>query len=180
MPMESANQWDKARGMEITVGAPVKPVKGSWNCNTDLVWPVLKWDKTLATTNGKTPYVCRHMIEAEIKFMSRGNRATGRSKYNAVRTEVDGIKFASKKEANHYEMLKILERAGKITRLTLQPSFPLEVNGQLICRYVADFQYWDVERNEWTHEDVKGWKTPAYKLKKKLMKAIHGIEIKEI
>ncbi len=103
-----------------------------------------------------------------------------RSKYGAIRTEVDGITFASKKEAAHYGKLKILERAGKITNLRLQPSFRLEVNGQPICKYVADFEYFDVERRELRVEDAKGFKTPAYKLKKKLMKAIHGIEICEV
>lgn len=103
-----------------------------------------------------------------------------RSKYGAIRTEVDGITFASKKEANHYATLKILERAGKITRLTLQPVFRLEVNGQFICRYIADFQYWDVERNEWATEDVKGCKTSLYKVKKKMVKALHNVDIREV
>jgi dsDNA-binding SOS-regulon protein len=66
------------------------------------------------------------------------------SKYGAVRTEVDGISFASKKEARRYSELKLLERAGEIADLQLQPRFPLTVNGVRVCTYVADFQYRDI------------------------------------
>ena len=106
-----------------------------------------------------------------------------RSKFNAVRTKLDGITFASRKEANRYQELKLLEKAGEISKLALQPSFILSVNGQKICKYVADFGYIDImagDRGELVIEDVKGVKTPAYRLKKKLMSAIYGIEIKEV
>jgi hypothetical protein len=76
--------------------------------------------------------------------------------------------------------LKALERAGRCRNLELQVRFPLEVNGQKICTYIADFRY-ELERGEglWEHivEDAKGVETPEFKIKKKLMKAIHGIEI---
>lgn len=101
------------------------------------------------------------------------------SKYRAVPTIVDGIRFASKKEAAHYGTLKILERAGKITGLELQRRFPLLVNGQKVCTYVSDFDYFD-ESGKQIVEDVKGFKTPAYRLKKKLMQIILGIEISEV
>ena len=100
------------------------------------------------------------------------------TKYNAIRTEVDGIVFASKAEAKRYSQLKLLERAGEIKNLELQPSYDLEVNGVLICRYVADFRY--MVRGGQKVEDVKGVKTPVYKLKKKLMKAIYNINIREV
>lgn len=103
------------------------------------------------------------------------------SKYRAVRTVVDGITFASKKEAARYKELKLLEKAGKIKDLVLQFSYPLEINGTLICRYRADFIY--LTPATFGHsrvvEDCKGFKTPIYKLKKKLMKAIYGIDILE-
>lgn len=99
------------------------------------------------------------------------------SKYRAQRTVVDGITFASKKEAARYGVLKTMEAAREIEGLTLQPTFDLVVNGVLVCRYKADFQY--REGGALFIEDVKGMKTPAYRLKKKLMKAIHNIDIFE-
>jgi len=102
-----------------------------------------------------------------------------RSKYRNVRTEVDGIKFASRAEAKRYQELKILERAGEITRLDLQPRFDCWVNGNKVCTYVSDFRYFtDVGQ---IIEDVKGMKTPVYKLKKKLVEACYpGVKIIEI
>jgi hypothetical protein len=107
----------------------------------------------------------------------RAGFAARRSKYGAVRTEVDGITFASAREAKRYGELKLLERADEIRGLVLQPRFKIMVNGLLICTYVADFAYF--ERGHWTQtvEDVKGVQTPAFKLKRKLMKAVHHIDV---
>jgi hypothetical protein len=99
------------------------------------------------------------------------------SKYRNVRTEVDGITFASRREANRYGELKLLERAREIQGLTLQPAYDLVIDGTKICRYVGDFRY--IERDHVIVEDSKGCKTREYKIKKKLMKAIFGIEIRE-
>jgi len=98
-------------------------------------------------------------------------------KYRAKPKTIDGIYFASTKEANRYKELKLLTRAGIIHGLRTQVSFTLEINKVHICRYVADFVYF--ENGEKVVEDVKGFITPSYRLKKKLMKAIHGIIIKE-
>ena len=103
-----------------------------------------------------------------------------RQKYNAVKTTVDGITFASKAEVRRYSELKLLEKAGEITALCLQPPFPIVVNDIPICKYVADFIYWDVEKDAQIIEDVKGMKTPVYKLKKRLVEALYGITITEI
>lgn len=101
------------------------------------------------------------------------------SKYNSVRTTVDGITFASKMEANRYQELKLMQAAGEIYGLALQPKFPLVVNGLKVGTYVADFEYFtDGARR--VIEDVKGVKTPIYKLKKKLVKALHGVDIQEV
>lgn len=100
-------------------------------------------------------------------------------KYGNCETEVDGTMFDSIAEARHYETLRTLERVGAIHDLKLQPRFPLMVNGEKIGTYVADFQYVDTE-GRLVVEDVKGMRTPVYKLKKKLMKAVHGIEIEEV
>jgi hypothetical protein len=99
-------------------------------------------------------------------------------KYRNVPTEVDGILFASKREARRWSELRLMERAGYITELQRQVRFPLDVNGQPICHYVCDFQY---RRNgELVVEDSKGVRTPEYKLKAKLMKAVHQIQIVEV
>ena len=79
--------------------------------------------------------------------------------------------------------LKLLEKAGKINTLSLQPRFKIKVQDQLICTYVGDFYYWKRDGElygKWVLEDVKGVKTDVYRIKKKLMKACFGIEIKEI
>jgi len=99
------------------------------------------------------------------------------SKYRSVKTTIDGIKFDSKKEAKRYQELKILERVGEVKSLELQPRYDLIVNTVKIGFYKADFRYIQDEKE--VVEDVKGMKTPIYNLKKKLVKAIYGIEIYE-
>lgn len=98
-------------------------------------------------------------------------------KYSAQATEVDGIRFASKREARRYQELKLLEYAGGIGGLELQPRFPLVVNGVKVGVYVADFQY--EENGEIVTEDCKGVRTQVYRLKAKLVRALYGIQIRE-
>tara|TARA_A100001011_G_C14289461_1_gene835433 strand:- start:119 stop:430 length:312 start_codon:yes stop_codon:yes gene_type:complete len=94
------------------------------------------------------------------------------TKYRAIKTVVDGITFASRKEATRYTQLRVLQKSGLITELELQPKFKCVVEGVKICTYIADFQY--KENNGLvTVEDVKGMKTPIYKLKKKLVEALY-------
>lgn len=103
-----------------------------------------------------------------------------RSKYNAVKTLVDGIKFDSRKEAKRYQELKLLERAGAIKELELQPRFLLQDKFTLDRKtyrkieYVADFKFWDNGKRSWIVEDVKGVKTEVYKLKKKIFLKKYG------
>lgn len=102
-------------------------------------------------------------------------------KYKAVRTTVDGIPFASKKEARRYEELKMLRVQRIVSDIQLQPKFKIEVNGKFICHYIADFCYIDHARHcSVIYEDVKGYKTPVYKLKKKLTEALFNITIHEV
>lgn len=99
-----------------------------------------------------------------------------RSKYRNTPTFVDGIRFASKKEANRYKELKVLEGCGEINSLKLQPRFPLKVNGTLICTYVADFEYFEGKRL--IIEDTKGVITDVFRIKAKLFNAIYpGLEL---
>lgn len=95
-----------------------------------------------------------------------------KSKYNAKKTLVDGICFDSKAEARRYQELKLLEKAGEIKGLVLQPKYLLqeafEKNGKRYraIYYIADFEYLD--GSAIIIEDVKGKKTAMYQLKKKM------------
>jgi hypothetical protein len=100
------------------------------------------------------------------------------SKYKSIPTTLDGIRFASKREASHYATLKLMQQAGAISDLKIQPRFPIEVNGVKICTYVADFEYY--EKGQRFVVDVKGVKTAVYRMKRLLMWAVHGIEITEV
>jgi hypothetical protein len=104
-----------------------------------------------------------------------------RRKYGNVPTMVNGQQFDSKAEAFRYLQLLGLQQAGEIEDLELQPRYRLEVNGVKIADYRADFRY--VTGGLVVVEDVKGGsatKTPSYRLKAKLMWAIHGIKVKEV
>jgi hypothetical protein len=104
-------------------------------------------------------------------------RLPGASKYGAKPDERDGEKFDSRAEAERYDELCLLQRAGEITRLETHPTYALRVNGIDVCRYVADFRY--LRDGHVVVEDVKGVRTDVYKLKARLMQAIHGITILE-
>lgn len=100
------------------------------------------------------------------------------TKYRAKPVTIDGIRFASQAEARRYGELKLWQRDGGISGLAVHPRFALTVNGLKVCTYEADFEYWIGETR--VIEDVKGVLTPVYRLKKKLLRAVHGIEIKEV
>lgn len=99
-------------------------------------------------------------------------------KYRNKPTVVGGVRFASKKEAKRYGELLLLQRAGKITDLMLQVRRELYVNCMHVCDYVSDFEYEELGRH--VVEDVKGVRTPEYKIKKALMLAVYDIAIREI
>jgi len=101
------------------------------------------------------------------------------SKFHNIPKRVDGILFQSTKESRRYSELKALQQAGVIRDLEMQPKFKLEVNGVHITTYYADFRYHDNERRAEVVEDVKGMRTQIYIIKRRLMKAIHDIEIEE-
>ena len=98
-------------------------------------------------------------------------------KYHAKPTTVDGIRFASKRESTRYQDLKLLQIAGEIDDLELQPSFDLHVKRVKVCRYVADFRY--QQDGKVVVEDVKGARLPLFKLKAKMLKAEYGITVLE-
>ena len=105
-----------------------------------------------------------------------------RSKYGAVRTEVDGISFASKREANRYMQLTILQRAKQISDLKLQVKCPISINGIYVFSLVMDFVYWDRKNPDvpiLVYEDCKGYRTDVYKLKRKCFEAQYKSKILE-
>jgi hypothetical protein len=103
-------------------------------------------------------------------------------KFGNKPVEIDGKKFASKREANRYAELKIMHRIGEIVELECQPRYALTINGVKVGTYVADFRYRTVADGTTVVEDVKSepTKTPVYRLKKKLMLALYGIDVKEV
>lgn len=107
--------------------------------------------------------------------------AKKKGKFGNVKTEVDGIKFDSKREAERYKSLLLLIKSGRVRNLKRQVVFDLVVNGYRVCKYRADFVYEEYENRLWTSvvEDVKGPITQAYRIKRKLMRACHGIVIRE-
>lgn len=109
-----------------------------------------------------------------------------RAKYGNRQVELDGLRFDSKREAQRYVELKLLERAGEISDLQLQVPFEIipgvadEQTGRILQKpttYIADFTYRD--HGQFVVEDAKGYRTEVYRLKRKLMLWRHGIRIKE-
>jgi hypothetical protein len=119
--------------------------------------------------------------------MAQPIRLTGRRrpKYGNTPVTVDGRRFASKKEARRYGELKALQAAGRIINLRCQPRYKIVVHGQLVCTYVADFDYCEVVggRLAAVVEDVKSPATArkeVYRLKKRLMQVVLGVEVREV
>lgn len=106
-------------------------------------------------------------------------------KYHNVKVKVNGETFDSRKEANRYCELKLMQRAGKITDLKRQVSYLLipaqyDHGGNLMERavnYKADFVY--QKDGELVVEDTKGVKTDVYIIKRKLMLFMYGIRVVE-
>ncbi len=108
------------------------------------------------------------------------------SKYKNKKIEYDGIVFDSKKELHRYWELLELEKLNLIKQLQLQKKFVLQdkfkMNGKTIraITYIADFYYYDIQKNCYIVEDVKGYRNEVYKIKKKLFQHRYGIDIVEI
>ena len=117
------------------------------------------------------------------------SRLRPKNKYGNRKKQIDGYTFDSTKEANRYMELKFLLATHKIRDLELQKPFVLQESfrgrdGKWVrdIRYIADFYYFDCEKDEWVIEDVKSSATKdnaVYKLKKKMM-AYKGLYITEV
>ena len=113
-----------------------------------------------------------------------------RPKYGNKKIEINGVKFDSVKESKRYQALLLLQRAGEISDLELQPKFELvkgvkfsgDARAKPAVRYFADFAYTETATGKRIVEDVKSPVTkekPYYKMKRHMMLAFHGIEILE-
>lgn len=107
-------------------------------------------------------------------------------KYRAKPCVIEGIRFASQREGRRFLELRMLEKAGEIRELELQPRFPLYAlrasNGEVIkvADYVADFQFREGRDGALVVEDVKGMPTETYRLKKRIFEAQYGMQIREV
>lgn len=121
-----------------------------------------------------------HVTAEQLKGMGRKPVLAPVSKYRSQRTQVDSIWFHSKAEAARYSHLKLLEKAGQIQDLILQPRYALHVRDVIIGHYVADFSYRTGVLLELVVEDVKGMRTQLYAWKAKHLRAEYGIVVQEI
>lgn len=110
-----------------------------------------------------------------------------RNKFGNQRVKGAGVSFDSQSEQRRWHELQLLERAGEIRDLVLHPRFSLDINGHHICDYVADYGYQCPHRDPdgfvfWIGivEDRKAGtitQTDVFRLKRKLMKALHNVDI---
>jgi hypothetical protein len=110
-----------------------------------------------------------------------GAKRTNTPKYHNIPEVINGIRFASRKEARRYVTLTLLQRAGEIRDLEADKRklrYPLVVNGVKIAVYECDYRY-VTRAGALVIEDAKGVRTPVYTLKKRLMKALYDIDIYE-
>ncbi len=101
-----------------------------------------------------------------------------KSKYRNQKVTIDGIVFDSKRESARYIELRMLLKAGAISDLKCQVPYELNPGGTHSLKYIADFEY--ILDGKLITEDVKGYRTREYKKKAKLMREVHGIEIREV
>lgn len=112
-----------------------------------------------------------------------GTAAKPGQKYGAAGFwDTEGEYWHSKREHARWLELNAMEKAGLIRDLKRGKHcrFKLEVNGVLIGHYTPDFLHTDAKTGQLTVEDVKGVLTREYRRTKRLMKAIHGIDITEV
>ena len=107
----------------------------------------------------------------------RANGKPSRNKYGARKTVVDGITFDSKAEAAYYASLRLRYLADEVVSVELQKPYPLTINGFVVGVYKADFAFHDVPAGKYRVIDVKGKDTPLSKLKRKMVKAIYGLDV---
>ena len=130
---------------------------------------------------------CKGRMNIEEAFAEIA-KAEKRRKYRNRKIVVDGQTFDSQKEANRWQELKLMERAGEIYDLQRQVPFIVipaqkDEKGKTIereCKYIADFTYKLKGSLVRTVEDTKGLRTKDYIIKRKLMLWRFGLRVKEV
>jgi hypothetical protein len=114
-------------------------------------------------------------------------RLSQRSKYRAKPCWIQGIRFASQREGKRFLDLRLLERAGEIADLELQPRYELHVLSPIgevvtVGKFTGDFRYKRAVDNALVIEDSKSppTRTEAYQLRKRMVEAEYGIRISEV
>jgi hypothetical protein len=135
-------------------------------------WTESDLEKLQARVVGPTGIVSNHAVPITARVR----------KYRNKPTMVDDILFDSIAEARRYTELKLLEKGGAITDLQLQPKYVFEFRGIRIGSYKADFRYKLPHSSTPIVEDVKSEasKTQMYRLRKRMLRAFHGIELREV
>lgn len=116
-----------------------------------------------------------------MNFSARASR----SRFKVVAKErrtIDGIVFASGREAKRYAELRLLERAGTIRNIVLQPKFKVRINNHDYCTYTPDFAY-DGDNGARIVEEIKSSgtrKDAAYRLRRKAAELYCGITVREV
>lgn len=108
--------------------------------------------------------------------VSKGGDKPKKGKYGAVKVEIDGYVFHSLKEGERYKQLRTLRELGLLLYLLIQYEFQLNHRGNFSYKYKADFVYAPLT-GKMIVEDTKGFITPTFKKKAKLMKRIYNIAI---
>lgn len=129
-------------------------------------------------------------------YYPAGGSSRRGNKYHSEKVTVDGETFDSRKEARRWQELRLLQKAGQISELRRQVKFVLiptqravdtrgpkggVIKGKVLERevaYIADFVY--TEDGKTVVEDTKGMKTKDYIIKRKLMRFVYGIGIREV
>lgn len=119
-----------------------------------------------------------HMTKSQFNALLDAKSGTKKNKFGAKKTEYKDRVYDSSKEAKRAFELDAMLRAGEILKIEYQPKYEIVVNGQRVANYFADFRV-TYSDGHVEVEDTKGFKTPIYKLKKKLVEAIHNIKIVE-
>ncbi len=134
----------------------------------------------------KKPSKCAHRdLDSSLRCKAPGcgvvvDVREKQNKYGAKKVKIDGILFDSLREGQRYVVLKLKERVGEISELEARKKYlryPLIVKGVHVTEYEADYRY--KENGGLVIEDSKGVKTEVYKIKRALMKACLGIEVRE-
>lgn len=125
----------------------------------------------------------RGLTPAQKMLKQKMAESRQRSKYNNVKVRWNDMWFDSIYEMNAAKNLESMRKAknkrDRVVDVQYQVKFRIVVNKAKICDYIADFV---VEFADGRVEviDAKGMRTSVYRLKQKMMKAVHGIDIVEM